>query len=130
MNWSGVVGFIADIIGILGALFALLAWIQTKRLRKYLEKERLRQNEKVKLVLKHNDRTIDLPVELRREEVTRAEVLGRLGMIPVKDKGKRFSIDYLNTREFWNQINQVVKGEGNSVLTIECDKDEFEQFDI
>ncbi len=69
-------------------------------------------------------------MELRRAELTRAEILGRLGMIPMKTKGSRFSLSYLNKPEFLAQINQIMDGSGDAVLTIPCTQEEFEQFDL
>jgi hypothetical protein len=62
--------------------------------------------------------------------VTRAEVLGRIGMIPMKQKGQRFSLKYLSKPDFLKQINQIAAGKGENVLTISCNKEELEQFDL
>jgi len=43
----------ADIIGILGAIFSLFAWLQTRNLRQELDKEKARQNKKVTVVLQN-----------------------------------------------------------------------------
>ncbi len=126
MQW---IGYAADIIGILSALFALLAWLTSRKLRKEIAREKKRQNHKVKVVLRYGADSLDLPVELRRLELTRAELLGRLGMLPMKIKGSRFSLGYLSTREFLQQINRISESEGDTILIIPCDKDEFEQFD-
>lgn len=123
-------GLIADIIGILGALFALFAWTQSLSVKRELKRERNRINKKVTLILNHGDQKVELPVELRRAELSRAEILGRLGMIPMKEKGKRFSLRYLNTPEFLRQLNQVIDNEGDAILSISCSKEEIKQFDI
>lgn len=77
----------------------------------------------------------ELPVDIRRTELTRSELLGRLGMVPVKkdEKGneqKRFSISYLNSKEFFERLSQLVLGTGSDALVIPCKKEEYEQFDI
>lgn len=51
-------------------------------------------------------------------------------MIPMEEKGKRFSISYLNSPEFLKQISIIVEGDGDSLLTIPCDENEFHQFDL
>lgn len=130
MDWKSIVGLIADIAGILGAIFALFAWIQTRQLRKEIEKEKQRMNKKVTVTLSLGQQKIEVPVDLRRAELTRAEVLGRLGMIPRKGEKGQFSLRYLNTPDFFKQINQIIDGTGDSVLTISCTPEEFEQFDI
>jgi hypothetical protein len=127
MDW---LGYVADVIGILSALFALLAWLSSRRLRKEIEQEKARQNKRIRVVLRYGSESLELPVELRRKEFTRAEVLGRLGMIPMKDKGKRFSLNYLGDQEFLKQLNKIREGEGDSILIIPCNQEEFEQFAI
>lgn len=125
------VGLVADIIGILGAVFALLAWRQARQLREDLKQEQTRQNQVVQVELRQGEKTYALPVlQLRRGELSRAEILGRIGMIPMKKKGQRFEIRYTNTAEFLKQINQILDGKVDSILTIPCTDDEFEQFDL
>jgi hypothetical protein len=127
MEWFDLV---ADIVGLLGAAFALFAWIQARQVHQAYQREQQRQNKKVMVILQNGADRLELPVELRRAELTRAEILGRLGMIPMRQKGQRFSLGYVNTPEFLRQINQIMKSDGDAVLTIPCKEDEFEQFDI
>ena len=73
---------------------------------------------------------------MTREELSRAEVMGRLGMIPIDDKKKiilqqpRYAIDHINTEEFLTKIDEIKNGKGDAVLEIECSKKEFDQFDF
>lgn len=127
MNW---LSHVADFVVILSAVFALLAWLNASRLRSEIEHEKRRQEKKIKIVLRHGEKALDLPLELRHKEFTRAEILGRLGMIPMKEKGKRFSLGYLGTKEFLEQLNSISEGDSESILVIPCEKEEFEQFDI
>ncbi len=119
------------LVSLLAAVFALLAWLKARRVQKDLQTEKARQNKTIMVTLQHGGKgTLELPVELRRAEFTRSEILGRLGMIPMKTKGSRFSLTYLNTAEFLKQINQIMDGNGDAVLTIPCTEEEFEQFDL
>ena len=127
MEW---IGLVADIIGILGAIFALFAWLKARELQQELEREKMRQHKEVQVVLAHGANKIELSVKLRRAELTRAEILGRIGMIPMKKKEDRFSIAYLDTPDFLQQINQIIEGTDEGILTIACTKREFEQFDL
>jgi hypothetical protein len=125
----------ADIIGVLGGVFAFLAWMQTLRLRNYQIAERERLNSRIRVVLQHEEKIYELPFPLRRSEFTRAELLGRLGMIPIKkdeseEEQKRFSLSYLNSRDFFEQMNRIVLGEGDDLLVVPCERKEFSQFDI
>jgi hypothetical protein len=125
-----IIGLVADGIGILGAVFALYAAIQAHFIRREQQQERQRQNEKVDVKLNHGGEELELPIELRRADVTRAEVLGRIGMIPMKEQGRRFSLKYLSNPDFLKQIDQIAEGKGENVLTISCNKEEFNQFDL
>lgn len=127
MDWFNFSGSTASI---LGAIFALMAWIKAHNVQKQLQQEKERQSKNVVVTLSYGLKKIELPVELRRAELTRAEILGRLGMLPMKEKGKRFSIGYLSTPEFLQQLNQIVEGFGNGVLSISCTEQEFDQFDL
>lgn len=66
------------------------------------------EEQKITVILNHGAKKLELPVEMRRSEFSRAEILGRIGMIPTTEKGKRFSLKYTNTREFLQQINQIL----------------------
>ena len=130
------VGLVADILGIVGAIAAAFAWFNSAKTNKLLEQERKHQNQKLKIILENNQngQIFQLPGQLRREELSRAEVLGRIGMIPIKSSllqqgQKRFSIKYLNSAGFLNQINEVQEDSRKTELRIECDQDEFNQFE-
>lgn len=126
-NWQGVVGTIVGIIGMVISIFVL---IKSRRIENFLEQEKARLNEKIKMVLKQGDNEYVLP-DLRRQDITRSEIQGRLGAIPMKTKGKRYSIEFTNTDEFYKQIDLVSEGSndaGNSSLTINCTSAEFAQF--
>jgi len=121
---------LGSITSILSAVFALFAWLISRKTQNELQYERKRQNKKVTVTLQYGAKQIKLPIALRRSELTRAEVLGRIGMIPMREKGKRFSIAYLNTSEFLKQINSIIENSTDEILTIPCDEREFHQFDF
>ncbi len=127
MDWLSLV---SNLIGILGAIFSLFAWIKARQIQQEIECEKKRQNKKIFVTLQNDAEQLELPVELLRSELTRSEVLGRIGMIPMREKGKRFSIGYVNTPEFLRQINQILARDGDAVLTIPCDPEELEQFAV
>ncbi|MEA5568609.1 hypothetical protein [Anabaena sp. UHCC 0399] len=95
------------------------------------EQEKKRQEQKISVILQSGARQrLELPVELRRAELTRAEILGRIGMIPMKVNGQRFSLDYLNTPDFLRQINRILASDGDATLMIPCNDSEYAQFDL
>jgi hypothetical protein len=125
-----VFSLIADIAGVGGAIFSLFAWLKAKKIQESLEKEKLRQNQKVKVILRHGGRqSVELPVPIRRAEFSRSEVMGRIGMIPTRD-GKRFSLAYTNTPEFLERIDQILESSAADTLSISCTEQEFEQFRV
>lgn len=124
MEW---LGFIADVVGISAALFA--GW-QAYKIRQERKQEKERRDKRVKVTLKSTTHKIDLPFELRRGETTRAEILGRIGMIPMKDKSKRFELQHLNTREFLKNVNEIMDGNDDTELVIPCTDGEIEQFNL
>ena len=125
-----LLSILADVIGIAGAFFALFAWWQARQVRSALQREQSRQRKKVTIVLSHGSEQYEIPIQLQRAEITRAEVLGVLGMLPMKERGKRFSIGFISTRDFLDEINEIIISEGDRRLRIPCQKEEFEQFDL
>jgi len=119
------VGLIADILGILGAIAAAGAWIQTWRLKRRQENEEARLNEKIKIVLQNGAKTIELPVPIRRGDLTRAELLGRIGMIR---PSKRFQLESLNTQQFFDDLDAVTSGSGEETLKISLTDKDYNQF--
>jgi hypothetical protein len=120
----------ADIIGVLGSAFALFAWIQSRRVSKQLKEEKERRDQKIRVVLSHESMKLELPVEMRRGEFTRAEILGRIGMIPLKATGGRYELSHFNTPDFLTRVNKIADGSGPDTLIIPCSREEFEQFKI
>jgi hypothetical protein len=116
-------------VGISAALIA--AW-QAYKLRQERKQENKRQDSTITVSLQSPTHRIDLPVELRRREFNRAEILGRIGMIPLKDPSpnNRFKINHTNTREFLKNVNVIIDGQGDSELVISCTHEELEQFDL
>lgn len=121
---------IADVVGILGAIFAGFAWWQAGKIRQELEREAQRQDKKVKVILKGPTHHIVLPFDMRRKETTRAEVLGRIGMIPMKERGKRFEIQYTNTEGFLLEMYKIIDGKDDADFIITCEPDELDQFNL
>lgn len=131
-NINNVLGFFANFIGVFSAIFAGGAWYQAWKLKRDLLEDTKRKNSyvEVKLRLTGGNTEIQLPVELRREILTRSELLGYLGMLPMKEKGKRYSLEYLSKREFSRKINQLAASKKESELIIPCSKEELAQFDV
>ena len=125
-------GFFADVLSVIGSVFAFFAWTQAKINSKQMTKEKERMNSRIKIILTENvsKRQILLPVHLRRLELTRAELLGRIGMIPRKNKSEFFVLSYLNSSSFFQELNRIQTSNQEENLVIPCSSEEIEQFDV
>ncbi len=92
-----------------------------------------RRHQRVRVLLQCGVRRVELPVALSLAEFSRAEVLGRVGMIPMKQSGARFTLAYFNSETFLLQVSQILSCDETSselLLMIPCDEKEIEQFSI
>lgn len=141
--------FLADIIGILGVIGLLYTIYEirenakeikknteqaernareTKLLNDKLDREQKRLNEPISVVLTAvapSTETITLPVPIRRKDLSRGELMGRLGMI---NSGQKFSVAYLNNPKFFRQLDAIIEGDGSDILEIQCQSEELEYF--
>jgi len=92
-------------------------------------RDRRQGREKIEVLLVCNGQVAVLPLHLRRGDVARAEVRGRVGMVPMREAGKRFSLAYLASPAFLKGVNKVRDGK-TSTLKILCKKEEFAQFNL
>ena len=126
-NWQGLIG---TIFGLTGIIFSWKAWKKSQEVERFLEQEKVRLSEKIEVVLTNGNEEIRLP-EFRRQEFTRGEIQGRLGTIPMKERGSRYSIEYTNMPDYYEKINRIIEGSNEtvpSVLEIKCTDAEFAQF--
>jgi len=129
---NGTIHFIGSYASILACLITLFILINTYRILNNAKKEKQRLNKKVKIILKEyeSNKTIDIPGTVTKSELLRQEVLGRIGMIPMKQTGKRFEIKYLNSKEFIENLNLTKESMDIDTLTIYCLKEEIAQFNV
>ncbi len=125
-------GFIADVLSVIGTVFAGFGWWQAKINSKQMTKEKERMNRQIMVILRlaESHRQIILPVHLRRHELTRAELLGRIGMIPRKNKGNFFALSYCHSPSFFKELNRIQTSDKEEDLVIHCSIEEMEQFDV
>ena len=124
-------GWLANLAELTGFLFLIWALFNTHILRK----EQRQANKRITLLLEvenQPDKSYALPGIIRRKDFSRAEIMGRLGMIPLKDESKRFfSIGYVKNPKFLQEIEQIYNSAKDDVImTIRCTLEEFEQFDF
>ncbi|OGR85787.1 MAG: hypothetical protein A2901_01595 [Elusimicrobia bacterium RIFCSPLOWO2_01_FULL_54_10] len=126
MFWTllEVVAHISNIAGAAGGIVAAVGVFKM-----LAAQSRAAEPVRVQLRLAADGRSVELPVHMRRRDITRAELLGRLGMLPMKQKGARFSLRALSTPSFMEAVNEVQEG-NTSVLVIPATMEELDQFDI
>lgn len=124
---------LADVIGILIAIISLVTALKIRHVQKQ-EKEKLDQKIQIRLVHKNVKGIVqsylDLPVMMRREDMTRGEVLGWIGMLPMRIKGARFTIASLSTKEFLEKMNEIQAAYGDLLFEIDCTEKELMQFRV
>ena len=126
-----IIGTVADFIAIITVFVSFFTWKNTQKLKNDLKKENERMNDPIKVILNNGEDEVILPVEVSRKDVTRNEIMGRLGMIPKKGKDQsRFKIGYTSTKSFIDQIISIYDGNSNQSLIIPCKEGEIEQFDL
>jgi hypothetical protein len=118
-----IIGDISNIAGVVGAGFSVAVYLKMKML------EAKRLQEIPAFLINEKGTLTKLPLALLRKDVTRAEILGRLGMIPMKEAGKRFSLKGISSPEFLTQVNSIAEGKIDT-LVINATSAEIDQFDL
>lgn len=123
--WLKWVSLFANGAGVIGALSALGAWWHSRQTNRRLDAELARQNELIKVELSNGTDTIEVPVPIRRSEFSRAEVMGRIGML---SGGDRFDLADIRKERFFKRFDEILTSSGPQTLVISCAPDEFEKF--
>lgn len=138
MNDREIWSLLADSLGVIGAFFAFGAWVMTTRISKVVRDDKKRKEKLVAIKLKTDSGdTYELPVKLRGDEISRAEVLGRVGMLPIDkdnaiDLGRqpRFAIKSTSEDGFMEHLGKIIESTEDTELVIHCSETEFKQFDF
>ena len=135
-----VFGYIANIIAVVGIPYSVYQIIGArKEYKENLEKQKVeekRKNDLIEICMREigGHKKIILPGKIRRTQLTRQEIMGRIGAIPKKSpKGKatkqdRFKIEYTNTRDFLDQVDNCYVSR-ETELCVNCKTEEINQFD-
>lgn len=117
------ISIVAGLVGFFGTVYSAIMWM-----RHFRREKRLNQPVPIRLVSQGDWEPLHtLPFEPTRRIVTRAEVLGLLGMIPSRQQ--RFDWKWLHHPEFMRHIEEVHRGERDS-LEIPLSPTEFGQLDL
>lgn len=124
------IGNLANLLGLVSAFFSFIVWLYLKRQEKH-------QNKliSIKVAVEGTAAKVQLPGKIRRKNLTRAEVLGMLGMLPmnqdkVSNAGKpRFELDYLNDEQFFQVLEQAQVDPKVEEIEIRFSPREIRQYD-
>lgn len=123
-------GWLANLAELIG--FAVLIWtfINVRILRT----EQREGNKKITLLLEvegQPSRSYTVPGTIRRKDFSRAEIMGRLGMIPRKNNTPNFVLGYVQKNpKFLLRIERIYEAKKDITMTIPCSPEEFDQFDF
>lgn len=104
-------------------------FIIEKLLDNQSQRERAIAQQDIKVFLHNSDTQELFPLELalKRGELNRSELVGRIGML-TQDTTTRHNIEYLKTVDFFKQINEILENDKRQTLIIECSTAEVNQF--
>lgn len=124
MGFYGGFSVVEPAVGIATLCAAGAGWWEARR-----ERRRGLEEVRVTLHLGGEEGEIVLPLFLLRRDVSRAELLGRIGMLPMRQPGQRFTLSRIGSPEVIRGINSVARGEADT-LRIPATREEVEQFDL
>lgn len=114
---------ISIVTGIGGAIFSWLIWLKLRQREKFNE-------QRITIRLKFKPMTVTLPFAIERKNMTRSELLGLLGLLPMKKKEARYSLAFLNTRPFFDCLKAAQDQKTVQAIEILCTEEELAQFDL
>lgn len=121
-----------DILDKIGIFAAVASIFVSLSIRFYLWRKEKQDNALIDIHLycPEPEITIRLQGQIRRKNLTRAEVQGLLGILPMKDKGKRYELQALNQKAFFDALEEAQVNTNIYELVIACTSQELEQFDL
>ena len=135
MDLLTVIGHVSAVLGILGTLAAFGAWVQATRVRREAEEDRRRRDELISITLRLEGagEELRLPVKIRRGDLTRSELQGLIGQIPMKPgpdgRQPRYKIAFLFSDTFNDAVRAVRSVSGETDFVIPLTASEVDQFD-
>lgn len=135
MSWEGVLKileFIWKILEFISVIAAVVGAVYSFWIKMYLRRKEKHDNALIDLKLRCDEAnvTIILQGQIRRKNLTRAEVQGLLGILPMLEKGKRYELQDLNRKSFFDQLEDVQVNYSATQLVVKCTLDELKQFDL
>jgi len=120
--------FITTITSFIGAMYSAFIWTSLQRKEKFSE-------QRIKIQLKMPQLLVELPYAIERKYLTRSELQGLLGILPIKEgNGRkatdRYQLSFLNTPAFFANLKSAQGDKDTTFVEIICQEDELQQFDL
>lgn len=114
---------IGIVVGIFTGMISLMIWF-------YLLRKEKRDNDLIAITLHvpESHLTATLPGKIRRKNLTRAELQGLLGMLPMQEAGKRYQLPALNDPAFFDGLMKAQVDRDIHEVVISCDQEDLQQF--
>ncbi len=129
-------GQAADVIGLITFFFSIGAWFYSKNVDKRLKAQLAKQEERINIRLSDGQREIQIG-NPRRKWLTRSELNGLLGLLPMKpanerkdskkEEQPRYVFNSINWTTVEKQIEKAQDGETNGFV-VQCTTKELNQF--
>jgi hypothetical protein len=116
---------VSTITGLASTAVSVAIWLKLQWQTRFDE-----QRIVISLVIPDTDKRITLPCRVERKHLTRAEVQGILGTIPMIEEKPRYSIKFFNSREFYSRLESAQDVKSQDELLIDCTEAEIKQFDL
>lgn len=117
-------GTFTNIVSLLSLAVSFSIWCGL-RYRERFEKQLINIHIKVK-----NGEVYPLHGRIRRKNLTRSEVQGLLGILPMKAKQERYKLASLSQADFFRRLEEVQEDRTKNTLVVECSVEELKQFDL
>jgi len=128
MNEFFSLEFMANLLGVVSVAVSSAVFVKMK-----LDERKANKIVSIKLVLVDGSYEVALPLPMLRKDISRAEILGRLGMIPINPKKalsqRGFVIKSMASPAFIEDIIAVQLGKADTIKIL-CTKEEIEQFNF
>lgn len=111
-----------NIISIMGFVFALLAFLESRAAHRFQENQK--KIITINVVEQGNTTQVVWSFKTTRELFSRQEVQGLVGTIK---PGERYEVLSMQTAAFFERINQIKNANGEQTLSIDCTSEEISQ---
>ncbi|MDC9728535.1 MAG: hypothetical protein PSN04_04295 [Methyloprofundus sp.] len=114
---------LSTVIGLIGTVCSVSIWVLLKTKEKFNE-------QRIKILLKMPEKCFKLPYEIERKYLTRSELQGLLGVLPMNETKQRYELSFLNTPDFFKNLKEAQNNKDASSIEIICYQHEEAQFNL